>query len=60
MVFEKMLKIRKNSTKKLNFRLIFGSFFITPSYALLDMPQFLLEMKALTKMYNLWLSSYKI
>ena len=47
-----MLKIRKNSTKKLNFRLIFGSFLITSSNALLVMPHFLLEMKGLMRMYN--------
>ena len=47
-----MLKIPKNSAKKLNFRLIFGSFSITPSYALLVTPQFLLGIKGLMEMYN--------
>ena len=50
--FKKMLKIPKNSAKKLNFRLIFGSFSITPSYVLLVTPQFLLGIKGLMEMYN--------
>ena len=47
-----MLKILKNLAKKLNFWLIFGSFSITPSYTLLVMPHFLLEMKGIMEMYN--------
>ena len=47
-----MLKIPKNSARKLNFRLIFGTFSITPSYGLLVTPKFLLGLKDITKMYN--------
>ena len=47
-----MLKTPKNSAKKLNFWLIFGSFSITPSYALSVTPQFLCQIKGLMKMYN--------
>ena len=46
-----MLKIPKNSARKLNFRLIFGSFLITPSYGLLVTPKFLLGIKDLMEMY---------
>ena len=47
-----MLKIPKNSAQNLNFWLIFGNFFITPSYALLFAPQFLYEIKVLMEIYN--------
>ena len=36
----------------MNFWFVSGSFSITPSYALLVTPQFLLEMKGLMEMYN--------
>ena len=48
----KMLKIPKNSAEKLNFWLIFETFLITPSYAHLVTPQFLLKIKGLMEMYN--------
>ena len=51
-VFYKMLKIPKNSAQNLNFWVIFGSFSITPSYALLFTPQFLYEIKGLMEIYN--------
>ena len=47
-----MLKIPKNSAQNLNFWVIFGSFSITPSYALLFTPQFLYEIKGLMEIYN--------
>ena len=50
--FYKMLKIPKNSAKKLIFWLIFGSFWITPSYALAVTPQFLYQIKHIMKMHN--------
>ena len=46
-VFYKMLKIPKNSSQNLYFWLIFGSFSITPSYALSFTPQFLYQIKGL-------------
>ena len=46
------LKIPKNSAKKLNFWLIFGSFSITPSYSPAVIPQFLWKMKGLMNIYN--------
>ena len=46
-VFENILKIPKNSAEKLNFWLIFGSFLIPPSYALLVTPQFFAKLKVL-------------
>ena len=52
MAFENILKIPKNSAEKLNFWLIFGSFLIPPSYALLVTPQFFRQIKGLMKMYN--------
>ena len=42
-----MLKIPKNSAQNLYFWLIFGTFSITPSYALSFMPQFLYQIKGL-------------
>ena len=51
-VFHKMLKIPKNSAQNLNLWLIFGSFSITPSYALSFTPQFLYQIKGLMEMYN--------
>ena len=47
-----MLKIPKNSAQNLNLWLIFGSFSITPSYALSFTPQFLYQIKGLMEMYN--------
>ena len=47
-----MLKIPKNSAQNLNFWLIFGSFSITPSYALSVTPQFLYQIKNFMEMYN--------
>ena len=47
-----MLKIPKNSAQNLNFWLIFGSFSITPSYALSVTPQFLNQIKNFMEMYN--------
>ena len=52
MVFYKMLKILKNSAPNLNFWVIFGSFWITPSYALLAMPQLLCQMRGLMEAHN--------
>ena len=50
--FYKMLKIPKNSAKKLIFWLIFKSFWITPSYTLAVTPQFLYQIKGIMKMHN--------
>ena len=50
--FYKMLKIPKNSAKKLIFWFIFGSFWITPYYALEVTPQFLYQMKELIQIHN--------
>ena len=47
-----MLKIPKNSAKKLIFWLIFKSFWITPSYTLAVTPQFLYQIKGIMKMHN--------
>ena len=44
-----MLKIPKNSAQNLYFWLIFGTFSITPSYALSFMPQFLYQIKGLQR-----------
>ena len=47
-----MSKIPKNSAKNLNFWLIFGSFWITPSHTLLVTPQFLCQMRGLMEVHN--------
>ena len=47
-----MLKIPKNSAKKLIFWLIFKSFWITPSYTLAVTSQFLYQIKGIMKMHN--------
>ena len=47
-----MLNIPKNSAKKLIFWFIFGSFWITLSYALEVKPQFLYQMKELIQIHN--------
>ena len=47
-----MLKIPKNSAKNLNFWFIFGSFPMTPSYALAVAPQCLCQMKGLIEVHN--------
>ena len=47
-----MSKIPKNSVKKLNFSLIFGSLWITPSHVLLVTPQFLCQMRGPMEVHN--------
>ena len=50
--FSQNVKNSQKFSQKLNFWLIFWSFSITPSYALLVTPQFLCQIKGLMKMYN--------
>ena len=50
--FYKILKFPKNPTQNLNFWLIFGSFWITPSYTFWVMLQILCQMGGLMEVHN--------